>query len=498
MTANHAYAWAEHDVAPIPVRAPNPRTYLTPFGLDLLVEVMNPDGARFVAVNGGVGSSKSFAIAQIVRVVAETRPGSSILLTGSSLNLLMAVLKKRCDAVFGHVAKWKGGTIEPHYIFPNGSKVTFRAYVCHKTRDESSNSLEGSDYTLTIADEVEQLPISIVTHALERTRLISEDLMGTQYDPQVILIGRPGVVDFWMQEAVKLGKGGMHTKVMQPRTWDNPTLWTIDPYTGLARSPYIENLRRKMSLQEFNCKTAHVPGTEMPVTGAIYGDFVPAVAPQGNLIDWVYDGRPCVAALDFGRAYPAVVFITQVNLFGREVDVVFDELQPDDCLTPQLVRMVKERGHNITEIVCDPAGTTANGQTGISDIQLMGEGVGVPVVYTTASDMRRITSGISRVRSLICNADGERQLFVTKELWERAKASDISARTIRSLLKYTWKMAEKGLTPNKGGVGQPDHVADALRYWVIRYRWRDDTEVRSLTKDIYAPAPLPKRRLGRL
>lgn len=487
------YPWAS-DLPPLPVKL-NCRTESTPFGRELLAEVLDPRGARIMGVNGGIGCSKSYSIAQVVKVVAMTRPGVDVLITGSSLPFLTSVMKKRCEEVFGGAAVWNGGMVLPHFCFPNGSKVFFRAYQCHATRAESSNSLEGNDYHLTVVDEVEQLPQTIITHTLERTRISARDGHGTLYDPTVIWIGRPGVVDFWITQTARFMEQGMNAKILQPRTWDNPTLWEYDQ-NGRPRSIYLERLRKKMSEQEFNCKTGHVPGTEMPMDGAIYGEFIPALYPAGNLLKWTYDGRPCQATVDFGRAYPAVAFVTQVEVDGELRDVVFDELQPDDCLTPLLMRKIKQRGHNIVEVVCDPAGKTPNGQTGVSDIQLLRESLGVPVVFTTTTDKRRIISGISRMRSLICNADKERRLLISASLWEASKSAAMDKRTIRSFLKYTWKHAEKGLTPNKGGAGQPDHIADALRYWVVRYRWRDGDDAPVSVKDVYTPAPAPRRRLG--
>ena len=146
--------WCE-DIPPEPVSVSkeDAATYVTPFARDLLYEIVHPEGARVIAVSGGVGCGKSYAIAQAVKTVCLTRPKSHVLVSAGSLTLLMSVLKKRCDEVFGHLAEFKGGVLHPHYLFANGSVAEFRPYTCHGNSAESSNSWEGRDACLLIVDE---------------------------------------------------------------------------------------------------------------------------------------------------------------------------------------------------------------------------------------------------------------------------------------------------------------------------------------------------------
>lgn len=488
------YTWTT-DTAPVP-RLLNARTEQTPFGVDLMTHLVDPYGPDAIAVNGGVGCGKSVSIAQVAKVVALTRPGAEILISASSLPLLTSVMKKRCEEAFGGSASWRGGMIFPHFCFHNGSKVIFRAYQCHVTKDESSNSLEGNDYHLAFFDEVEQLPETVITHALQRTRKYAVDVSGQVHTPKVVFIGRPGIVDFWVREVRRLGDQGRTVQILTPRTWDNPVLWTQGE-DGVPKSAYIENLRARLCEEEFHCVTAHIPGSEMPTKGSVYGEFSSAMYPAGNVIEFEYTGQDVYVSVDFGRAFPAVAFFVREVVDGTSVDILFDELQPDECLTPTLARLIAEKGYNLVEVVCDPAGGAANAQTGISDIKVLRDTLGVPVVSTTSRERTRILAGISKVRARLRSAEGVRSLLVSKSVWDRAKRQEIGKRSIRSLLLYTWKHTERATAPTKGGPGQPDHIADVIRYYVIRYRWGDGpTGGAPVASDIYAPPTPPRRFYG--
>ena len=79
----------------------NPATYQTPFAADLMGRAFDPVGYDLIAVWGAVGAGKSYGIAQLVYAAAIARPGCSILVSAKNGNTLSAVLKRRCDRVFG-------------------------------------------------------------------------------------------------------------------------------------------------------------------------------------------------------------------------------------------------------------------------------------------------------------------------------------------------------------------------------------------------------------
>lgn len=480
----------------------NPARFQTPFGRDLLfhlddavdpqpfeppktddgVTVPPPDGETWpdeimgndlIAVWGGVGSGKSYAVAQAVYYAAISRPGCRILVGGKSAGDLISILKPRCDEVFGRRARWIADQRFMRYEFPNGSVAEFRAYQLPSTVDEARNTWEGRDCHVLICDETEQLPPSVFKHSFERCRIDHTDAAGNRRRPTVIWIGRPGAVDHWIREAKRRRAGGQRVVIIRARTRDNP----------LVSPSYLENLRAGHSPAGYLCIIGEADA--MPLEGAIYDTWSEDPWPRGNVIDgFQVDPRlPVVCAIDFGRNHPAVLWIQPRVIDGEHVDVIFDELVAPKTLTPGLIQLIRQRGHPISYVVCDPAGSAKNVQTGQSDIDLLrrpvdapgalGGGLGVPVRFTYDDARTSITAGIYRVQAAILAADGRRRLACTREVWERGRQAEQSL--YRTIQQYEWGAHGEPLKGDRGH--HADHIGDALRYYWINERWNDGGNV---------------------
>lgn len=486
--------------------------------IEFLEEVLDPAGTDRIAVYGGIGCGKSALLAEALFIVAMTRPGSISLISSDNFENMTAISIRDCRKAFGSAAVYVG---KPHseFRFKNGSIVQTRAYRLPKTKDESDNPLEGRTINgLLIVDEVQKLPPKVFDHAEDRTRGVSRDGLITYY-PKMILNGRPGAIDWWPKKIGRLGG-----RVFRPKTSDNP-------HNGPR---YYAKLRSGKTLREFLCLTEGAP---MPMKGACYDIFEAKAWPHGNVLDdFEYDpALPVTAGLDFGRRFPAVVFLQsvkrtiphgvrvvlevpgqparEVGLPGGRVvtlDVAFDELMPDEVLTPDLIRHINARDYNLAGVATDPAGGVENEQTGHSNIKLLkrrqggvykdglGGGLGCRVLWTHDAEKTSVTGGILRVQGAMCDANGIRLLVVARDLWERGKAAPPDQRTIYAdLQKYTWDhVMRKGRGRVSAG-DDPSHGPDALRYWFINYRWERHGRIEVARQELSRAERARGRWIGR-
>lgn len=464
---------------------PDPRTFRTPMAEALLREVFHPDGARIVSIWGGIGGGKSYAIAQLIFAVAQARPGCRILVGAGSLNLLLGVVKLRCDEVFGAdgLASWCGGILDPHFAFPNGSVAQFRAYKLPKTRSEAENPWEGRDCHLLVIDEIEQLPETVLDHSLQRCRISATDVAGNRFSPTVVWCGRPGAIDHWVRETLALGNKGERVKIIYPQTRDNPLLWERGP-DGAPFSPYLDRLRAKHTREQFECLTQEVVGATMPSDGAIFdGVFIPLEWPAGNLVRCAPDPASTTwACIDFGVSTMAVLWIQRRMVGGQLADVVVDEWCPDTATSTQRVveELLSPSRPRANELCVDPAGQARNPTSRlVSEVDILrravgadpdglGGGVGIPVRARTLQGERgRVRAGVARVSARFCTAAGERQLLVALQLWESPRHRRGMRHTIQ---QYEWGPDGEPLKGERGR--HADHVADALRQHVARNAWQ--------------------------
>jgi len=449
---------------------------LTNFQLDLMTQVLDRDAHKLIGIWGGIGCGKSLGLVLALHTVATTRPGSVSLMVSDTDNNIKNTLHPECVKVFGDDAEFIG---PPHnkWQFKNGSIVQVRAYKLHSTLDESQNPIEGRNINgLIVVDEVQKIKQSVFVHAISRARTLSVDLTGRQYQPKIIFNGRPGAIDWWIK---KVGAAG--GKIFRPITADN--LEHLGP-------DYLEDQKIGRTYREWRCICF---GDPMPVKGGVYEAFEDATWPAGNVIDFRPNRlKPVSLGLDFGFRFPHVVFVQTVELIhptaGRvSVDVVFDELTPDDCMVSELVRHIRAKRHQLSGAAVDPAGRARNAQTSLSDIDILrrspdttaggskyadhlGGGLGCRIDYVLDSARRVVEHGIQQVQASLCDANQVRRLVFSRELIERGRAAPPGTRTMYAcLLQYSWDHVKRKKSGRSLGKDDPSHGADALRYWVLNY-----------------------------
>ena len=455
---------------------------MLPWQVEAVRWLLDPNASTALAINGGIGCGKSWVLAYMLGVAAATRPGSASALLSDSWPSIAGNNLPPCLALFEGRAEWHGS--ERMFRFDNGSTIELRHYRLTSGALESSNPIEGRNYSgLIVCDEAQKLSPMVLDHALSRARGTSIDLAGRVCAPRVVMNGRPDAGDWWWERAIDEMGGA----VMKPKTAENP-------HNG---PDYLRNLQARYSPAMFRCVTEGVPA---PPEGGVFEALGEDAPPLGNVLDgWRYDPlAPVELGIDFGRRTPAVVWIQRATVLGERVDVVFDELAPDGCTTPQLIGRIlapwhtrwpdaptlygAERGTwRLDAAYADPAGNAGNVQTGKSEVELLrrpqgdgfdalGGGLGCRVVTTTDPSRTSVTAGLLRLQAMVESASGARRLLFTRELWDRGLAATGKTRTLaRSMMRYTWEMADR----KRGGRSEDwsNHHVDALRYWCIGSRW---------------------------
>lgn len=476
---------------------------VTPIGADILAEILA--GRRLVAAWGGIGSGKSYSIAQICLWLGLTRRAwdaeageaagpIDVLVTGRYRTDLMQNLGKAFHETFTPFGgRWVNDPRWYRWELPNGARFTFQHYQCH---GENASTIEGRNYHIVISDETTQLPAQFWTHAFERNRLPTVDLAGRVYPPQMVWLSRPAANDGYMREARRRAEDGIDVAILYARTRDNP--WN--------HPDYLKDIRAGRSLAEFEAITQEVIGATFPSRGAILDDFVPKAWPEGNLIDigeLDTADAPTIVVIDPGIMHTSVLWAQVHEVGGQMALVVVDEWHPHGVPTSiqQTITEVKSRQWRVAKVIIDPSSTarkpvarlTSNVDVlrrGVDeDPDGLGGGLGVPVLARLPTGRRGVKDGLMRVKARICSAAGERVLLLAQHLWDEPPHLHGVRHTVGA---YAWDPvtgeAKKGDAADHG-----DHTADCLRYLVGQEAWHGPPQPVAEDEVDYAPPPPPRR-----
>lgn len=451
------------------------------FQIDLIRRYLA--GQTIIGVWGALGCGKSAGLALLVKVVAETRPGAGVLCVMDSYPNLRAIALRNMSQVLR--PPWRYIKSERTWTHPNGSWVELRHYTVTSTGHEGQNPLEGRDVHLVIIDEAQAFDDSqVFKHANDRARQAVRDMNGNLHHAGVVVNGRPAAVDWW-PHAIEAA-GGV---VLRPD-------WSVN-------APNLDPgwYGRQVATRTPDEVRSLLHGDAFPVSDRPFGLWREAPWPDGNLLEgFKYDPElPAALCLDPGYRWPGAAVIQCQDrvhpVTGATVSlpVIMACICPDDCSTPEL--MVEAREHVwarpyrslaprplmwIDDVVMDPAGKGVTAHTGMDDLELigypppgaadpiplLGNGLGLWPIAESDHHKQNVKVGIERVRRAILTSDGMRRLVAPADAWARWRAAPPTERNwARTVLGYRWPA--KGRTM-KAGAGQPQHLADAVRYWV---RW---------------------------
>ena len=218
-------------------------------------------------------------------------------------------------------------------------------------------------------------------------------------------------------------------------TWESFTFRTIDGGNVLPEE--IEAARRDLDERQFR---QEYEGSFESYEGVIYYNFS-----RDNVRDPDLKSNTIIIGMDFN-----VQPMSAVCMLRTETGLhVIDEIVIHGSNTDEMVTEINRRFPNKTIIVYpDPAGvqrkSSAGGRTDITILQQAGYQVKYRPSHPPVRDR------INSVNALLCNAEGQRRLFVSSNC----------RKVIESLEKQTYK--KDTLVPNKDD--GYDHSNDALGY----------------------------------
>lgn len=389
------------------------------------------------------------------------------------------------------------GSPAPHWLsYPiNGkrSRVWVLSWKRPSTKHTSANSLEGPSCDFGIADECNQFSDSEIAAAmLGRVRGGNPG--------RIALLGKPVLSAWWLDFATERNGHAMIGKSHHNRR----NLKGFDAWIAtLSDREYRENIL---------CEP-------MPPEGAILDMFDPS--PGGNFCgeDW----RPephmqTFVAFDFGVRFPHALVISHDP--ELDADVIWMEHAPDGVSVFELCALLRkgrpdldmpgiwpsyreDRPPNCQPVhaaVGDRSGRNrrddANLSSAFDDILTApaAGGLGLKCKYTDDKARIEVLAGLRAVWRRICDRTGKRRLLIHPRLWRAGKTAK-GRSFAKSVHGYVWQTGSTDIV-KKDGVH--DHAVDALRYFVIAYRWPRAvgvSEARHAFAGLGDSAPMSRREL---
>jgi hypothetical protein len=219
----------------------------------------------------------------------------------------------------------------------------------------------------------------------------------------------------------------------------------------------IEQMRRSSRAgfeSEMLCRTPSLDD-------AVFSDF----DEKRHVGDWDYDASlPLYRTIDFGYVNPFVCLWIQVDADGvvRVIDEYVRRRATIDVHAEAIRARTPCAEEKVAGTFCDPSGAATGGITGTSIVGELSD-AGIRVRYKHSG----ILEGIELVRRAIMSGDGASRFAVSRRcrgLIESLKCYHYPQRVGKS---------GAGELPQKDGVH--DHAIDALRYFFVNYREKDES-----------------------
>ena len=213
--------------------------------------------------------------------------------------------------------------------------------------------------------------------------------------------------------------------------------------------PYIVNHTLKELVNLQNIATAK------------FTSFAGRVYPfDRNLDDGHYPYNPnftTYCAIDFGYRMPAVGWFQVYKVGGiSHINMIDEIIHEENIKTDTLIELIKAKKYHVAEFFGDPAGSQAQGQSGLGDIEIFRRN-GIIVKSVRDLTSRNKPSGESHVRGFIESADGSRRLHID----EHCKGIQEDLESLR------YPESSGDLKPESLKDGHHDHGCDMVRYFFI-------------------------------
>jgi hypothetical protein len=434
--------------------------------LDATDRVPTPSQQRFLDTReriagffGGYGSGKTSTGAEKALDLIAANPGcSGIIVAPTYGQLEKAALRSFFDPDAPDdglcpkewIAEVNIG--KRYFLHPNGARTYWGSA-------DNPKSLEGQNLAWFWLDEPGDCKLRAFQVLVGRLR----DISAKWIQGYVTGTPRPG----WLWREFNSGKAGR--AVVHASTRENAA--HLAPGT-------IEEMERTYSAREARVL---IDGEFGLLVGAVYEEF----EKRTHLVEWKYDPRfRTIEFWDFGYRRPYVGWaqlIPQgtvlqtaagpVRVGAGGAWVIFDELTDENVTTEILAGRARQKGYQVDEIDCDPAGDGVQSATGLNDVAVLRSircmgGPRPEIRFTTEPRWRHIPNGVSIVRGMLRNARKEIRLFVARSLDDpRSKRG-----AVKMFEGYAYPEAKDGKPvgdePLKDGL--LDHAGDGIRYFGVR------------------------------
>jgi len=181
-------------------------------------------------------------------------------------------------------------------------------------------------------------------------------------------------------------------------------------------------------------------------SGRFFGEFS-----DKNLKKWNYDPNlETIMGIDFGLRRPHMIW---AQIDKDDNIYIFDECAIPNMQVPALINIVNSKPYAVSARYVDPAGTSANSQTGLSDIMQF-ENAQIPLLYSFNPYDRDVKEGSKIIAGKICNCYKERSLFIDPD------KCPVTVKSFFNIIvdKNTGKYKKDGIN---------DHAIDTVRYMLV-------------------------------
>jgi hypothetical protein len=394
--------------------------------------------ATFLA--GGWGASKTYALLLWTFYQAMRNPPGT---TGIIIIPTYLMLEEYLDTVLIPAFK---NIIVGHAKKKNTLYLVGNRRLIYKS-GHNPERIEMSTACYLAVDECGLMDRSIFYRAVARAR----DERG---DIKIGMVGVP--IWGWLREEFE-GRNDEKRKIMHVRTYDNKYL----------HKDYLDNLQDAIPATQARM---YIEGHFCPPGSATYPEMDESI----HLIPWDKQmDLPVITVIDWGYRRPHVLFVNVVpkgykhqgKTYKKKSWVIFDELMPSNITTENLCIRIRDKGYPIAYGICDKAGEQRQSSSGLTDIHIAKQILGIRMKYKTSPRLTFIPAGVTHVRRMLMPLDNEPTLFFAKHM----KDSRDPRSVWNSMCSLSYPLAKDGKPiddhPEKNGV--TDHATDDVRYLSI-------------------------------
>lgn len=396
--------------------------------------------ARMRFYIGGFGSGKTGILAYDTLRMLTINAGMPGLLIGPTHSLTIRVVLEAFLKIVPEKAIRRFHRGQNYIELVNGSKLWVLSF-------ERPDSLDGVNAAFASVDEARMMSKQAWTIVQGRVRHPRAKRLS------IACVSTP-MFNGWLEKAVE----SPDAEVFNAASFENTAL----------PAEYLRALENNYSEQD---KQRFIFGKFVRNSGLVYPDW----SNDENAIDFKYDHakHDLYCTIDFGYNQPAVLWVARIPDGDDFIDIVIDELVPNQVSTERLAEMIIERNaennYNVLQYFGDRAGLQTHGGQA-SDISVFSaKGIGVSCI--TQDVFKDIPTGISLMRARIKAASGKRRLFVSRDFLYRSQSVEKAERGfIKDIGCYVYDENAIGKAHDRPAVRQNrncDHTMDAIRYILI-------------------------------